>query len=222
MAQQPAEYYDAHFATQAAYHSTYRDSFYFPLWVQVEFLLREHKGKSILDIGCGPGQFAGYLHDLEYPHYRGVDFSPKAIELAREMCDYPFEVGDALTGDMYQEPYDVAMALEVLEHLNEDHKVIHNIKPGTYCIFSVPNFDDPGHVRWFRSFYQVRKRYYRLIDIKSMHFINNIYLFAGERSDFQPNIFQRILKTRSPITLGSLWARIWHRAVHSLKIKHAK
>ena len=58
MAEQAASYYDALYAGRESYHALYSDSLYFPLWVQVEFGLRPHREKKILDIGCGPGQFA--------------------------------------------------------------------------------------------------------------------------------------------------------------------
>lgn len=220
MPEQPATYYDAFFERQAAYHTGYRDSFYFPLWVQVEFILRPFKAYRILDVGCGPGQFARFLQDMGYEKYRGVDFSGTAVEMARANCDFEFRQGDALKADTYKPDFDVFVSLETLEHLNKDLDVLRNVPQGTFCVISVPNFDDPGHVRWFRSYYQVRRRYYRFIDIERMHFINNIYVMSGVRKDFRPNVLQRIFKTRDKISLGSIWARIWHRVLHGFKIKH--
>lgn len=222
MAEQPASFYNQYFQETPAYRLPFEDSHYFPLWVQVEFQLRPFKQQRILDLGCGPGQFAQYLKSKNYPNYRGVDFSEQAVNMARQSCDYPFEVGDALTDSPYQKPFDAVVSLEMLEHIQGDLQVLNQLPHGTFCVFSVPNFDHPGHVRWFRSEYQVRKRYYRLIDIQQIHFINNIYLCSGTRSDFSPNLWQRLLKTRKPITPGSLWARVKHRLVHALKIPHAQ
>ena len=220
MAERDAQYYDAFFETNQAYHIPYRDSHYFPLWVQVEFQLRPYKDKRILELGCGTGQFAHYLHDLGYPHYRGTDFSKAAVERARAKSPFRFEVADATASTPYSEPFDVALSLEMLEHIEGDLAVMDRIPPGTVCVFSVPNFDHPGHVRWFRSEYQVRKRYYRKVDIRSIHLINNIYLVTGTRSEFSPSLLQRMFTTRQPVTLNALWQRIWFRLVHTLKIPH--
>ena len=49
-----------------------------------------------------------------------------------------------------EQPYDAIVCLEVLEHIEHDLDVIANWKSGPECICSVPNFDYPTHVRWFR------------------------------------------------------------------------
>ena len=221
MAERDAQYYDAYFEANPAYHLPYRDSHYFPLWVQVEFQLRPYKAKRILELGCGTGQFAQYLHDLDYPHYRGTDFSPEAVERARANSPYTFEVADATAPETYAEPFDVALSLEMLEHIEGDLVVMDRIPEGTLCVFSVPNFDHPGHVRWFRSEYQVRKRYFQKVDILSIHFINNIYLVTGTRSEFSPSLLQGLLTTRKPVTLNALWQRVRFRLTNAFKTPQA-
>lgn len=217
---QEAKYYDDMYADSADYAKSYRDSHYLPQWVQVEFWLRPFKDKNILDLGCGPGQFAEMLSDLEYPNYTGLDFSAMAIEKAKTRSTYPFYTADLYEEDLGSRGADVAICLEVLEHLDSDQEVVAKIPEGTFCIFSVPDFDDPGHVRWFRSEYQVRKRYYKLVAIEDIKFICGIWLFKGDRSDFKPNLIQRILMTREPIGWSTLYVRFRHRVLHFFKIKH--
>lgn len=190
-------------------------------WVQVEMMLRSFRGKKILEIGCGTGQLAKMLEDLGHTNYEGFDFSSVAIRKAQEISGQSFFVGDALDPTLYDKPYEVVISLEVLEHIRKDTAILNLIRKGTYVIISVPNFDDPGHIRWFRNEYQVRKRFYKYIDIKKIYFINNIYIIGGIRSDFEPNILQRALKTRDKISFASIWARIRHRVNHYFKIKHA-
>lgn len=51
---------------------------------------------TFCDMGCGPGQVAGYLFDRG-AHVRGVDISPKMIENARKLNPgVMFETGDML------------------------------------------------------------------------------------------------------------------------------
>jgi SAM-dependent methyltransferase len=217
---QGAKYYDDKYAASSSYAQSYRDSHYLPQWVQVEFWLRPFKDKTLLDLGCGPGQFAEMLDDLEYPNYTGLDFSPVAIKKAKTRSSYPFHTADLYKEDLASKSADVAICLEVLEHLDRDQEVVEKLPEGTFCIFSVPDFDDPGHVRWFRSEYQVRKRYYKYVAIEDIQFICGIWLFKGVRSDFKPNLIQSILKTREPISWSSFSLRMRHRVLHFFKIKH--
>lgn len=219
MAEKQASYYNEYFREKDSSSYNYKDIHYFVNWVQVEFTLRDFKDKRILEIGCGPGQLGNYLQDEGYPHYRGFDFSEQAISIARQNASWKYEVGNAFDKSMYEEPYDVTVCLEVLEHLDDDLGAIDMIKEGTYCIISVPNFDDPGHVRWFRSEYQVRKRFFKKIDIDRINFINNIYIFSGYKNEFSPNFFQNILKSREEVSLGTLWNRFRFRLKHRFKIK---
>ncbi len=211
MAEQKASYYDAHYAQSESYHLPYADSHYFPLWIQVEFGLRPHREKKILEVGCGPAQFARFLQDRGYAHYQGIDFSETAIEIARTMTDLPVRVADAFSPDVLQSEYDVVVCTEVLEHIQRDQELVQLIRPGTFCFLSVPNFEDPSHVRFFRSEYAVRSRYFRFIDISSIHFINGIYLITGVRSDLKPGLLQWMLKSREDVTLNSIFSRIKHR-----------
>jgi 2-polyprenyl-3-methyl-5-hydroxy-6-metoxy-1,4-benzoquinol methylase len=215
-----AAYYDKLYRAREVYHKHYSDTFYFVQWVQVEMMLRPFKNKNILEIGCGPGQLAHYLQDKGYSHYRGFDFSAEAIDRAKNTCTQTFFTGDAFDPALYTPPTDAVVCLEVLEHLENDIDVLKLIKEGTFIIIGVPNFDDPGHVRWFRNQYQIRKRYFKYIDIKKIYFINNIYLFSGTRSNFKPGLFQLLFATREQINISSFLKRLKHRIVHLFKIKH--
>jgi len=214
------EYYDELFEKQQYYNDHYSNIHYYVQWVQVEMMLRPFKDKHILEIGCGTGQFTQMLEDLGYRGYNGFDFSEVAIKKSKERTNLNVFVGDALDPATYDLPYDAVVCLEVLEHLEKDLQVLENIKEGAFVIVSVPNFDDLSHVRWFRSYYQVRKRFFRHIDIRGIRFVNNIYILCGTRSDFKPNIFQAFLKTREEISLKSFSNRIRHKLVHYFKIKH--
>lgn len=209
MEEKPASFYDVFYAGSDAYKQHYSDSFYFPLWVQMEFLLRPYREAKILDIGCGSGQFAQFLEDKGYTQYEGVDFSQQAIEMARATCGFPFRVANAFSPDVLDAPYDVVVSMEVLEHITHDRELIQGIRLGTTCLFTVPSFDSAAHVRFFRSEHAVRSRYYKHLDIKEVGFINRIYFIRAVRSDFTPNPLQRIMETRDAITPRSflLWMK---------------
>ena len=158
---QPAAWYDAVYQTSEEYRLHYTESCYYFLWtVIVDRLLRSPLPR-ILDLGCGPGQFAELLRDKGIVAYRGLDFSATCIAQARKRCPtFQFEVADiCATPWLAQADYDTVIALEFLEHVEKETEVIRQLRNGTRFIASVPNFPYPSHVRHFTSAEQVHDRY---------------------------------------------------------------
>jgi len=142
------------------YHRHYRDTPYYPMWQRAALYL--NKDSRILDLGCGPGQFAHMLFDMGVKHYRGIDFSSEAIRLARKTGG-DFACEDILTCDWGD--YDVVVCLETLEHIENDLGVIKRIGKGRRVVFSVPDYDSPTHVRTFRDMAAVKRRYGKMVNI---------------------------------------------------------
>jgi 2-polyprenyl-3-methyl-5-hydroxy-6-metoxy-1,4-benzoquinol methylase len=218
-AEKPAAYYDLHFENEMAFQVHYKQSFYYVHWTQVIVFLRKIIDPAILEIGCGTGQLAEYLKDENFRHYTGFDFSSKAISLARERVDMPFFVGDALDPACYRHSFNTIICLEVLEHVQKDLEVLETLPINTHIIFSVPNFDAPSHVRWFTSERQVKKRYYRHVDLQEIIRVGNIYICRGIIRPFNPNILQRFFAARETVSLGSFTRRIRHRIKNTFKTK---
>lgn len=174
-----AEYYDKIFTSVDDYRAPYRDSRYYVLWTQVLAFLRRVESPKILEIGCGPGQFAHYLYDEGFRDYRGFDFSPEAVRRAGEVCPQSFQVGDAMDEDSYTADYNVAVALEVLEHVSDDLGLLRHLREGTVLIFSLPTFDDEAHVRFFRTPQDIAQRYGSLVNIRQIVPIGPWFVCAG-------------------------------------------
>ena len=52
------------------------------MWTVLADRIRRSGAKSVLDIGCGPGQFAACLFDMAgIETYTGLDFSAEAIRM---------------------------------------------------------------------------------------------------------------------------------------------
>lgn len=87
--------------SRGAAHQRFRQ-----MWAEIDF-----NNKSVLDVGCGFGEMAKFLHKrYEGVKYTGVDIVPEFIEQAR--ADHPyydFEVRDFFS-DPGEEKYDVVMA----------------------------------------------------------------------------------------------------------------
>src|SRR5690606_27539822 len=111
--EKPASYYNDLFKSNVAYQVHYKDSFYYVHWTQVIVLLKKIGNPRILEIGCGTGQFAEYLHDEGFVEYSGFDFSAEAIEVAKARLRADFFVGNALAPESYVRPFDTVVCLEV-------------------------------------------------------------------------------------------------------------
>ncbi len=170
------------------YFKSYTESFYYNSWIAaIRRLLFLNKDTSIIDIGCGVGQFANMLFDYGFLNYKGIDYSQKAIDMAKQNnpnFSESFRCADAFTDNIFSGNYEVAILFEIIEHIQDDIKVLERIKSGTKILFSVPNFLDPNHVRYFDNTEEIINRYGFLIDILDIQVIpisniNKLYLATG-------------------------------------------
>jgi 2-polyprenyl-3-methyl-5-hydroxy-6-metoxy-1,4-benzoquinol methylase len=157
-----AQWYDANYRVSQSYAAPYWESEYLFLWSVLADRIRSAHARRILDIGCGPGQFASCLFgSTTIQNYTGVDFSAQAVAMAQRACPQGrFVVGDATTTTIHEEvAHDLLTCTEMLEHVPMDHLVIERFKPGTRCLCTVPNFPHETHVRHFASVEHVADRY---------------------------------------------------------------
>lgn len=199
-----SEYYDDIYKTSEVYQAFYKDSRYYILWTQIIQLLKQFPKPKILEIGCGTGQLAHYLYDEGYRNYNGFDFSPEAIAIARKTVPQSFAVANAFEKDSYNIDYNVVIAAEFLEHVDDDMAVLDNIREGTAIILTLPTFDDPAHVRFFKTRRQLHNRYYTRIDDMKIIPISQWYVCVGIVEYFKLKLVNRLLKTRSQIGLSLL------------------
>lgn len=95
--------------------------------------------ESIIDIGCGEGFIVNCLNRT---NITGVDISKKALNVAKQKnpgCN--FCAGSIYDLSFKKSSFDLIIATEVLEHLENPEKALREIKriSKKYCIFSVPN-----------------------------------------------------------------------------------
>ena len=162
-----AAWYDAAYRAIENYDVPYWQSQYYFLWCVLAERIRAAGIKRVVDIGCGPGQFAACLFGLtEIETYAGLDFSKQAVAMAKRVCPRGhYVVDDATTTTLHQDiPHDLVTCTEVLEHVPADHLVLNRFKPGVRCLCTVPNFPYPSHVRHFKSAAEVLDRYGQFFD----------------------------------------------------------
>lgn len=138
------------------------------MYASVMKALRANSIKNVLEVGCGTGAFAHMVFDTSEIQYQGFDFSRVAIEKAKQRTcrEDAFYVGDAMDPVNYASIPFAIVCTEVLEHIPKDIELVSMWPAGTLCICSVPNFDSPYHVRFFRSEEEISKRYAGVLDIK--------------------------------------------------------
>ena len=79
-----------------------------------------------LDLGCGTGTNSIYLAQNGW-QVTGIDFSPKALELARRKAQranvqVDFHLGDVTSLDFISEPFDLILDLGCLHSLDRDSR----------------------------------------------------------------------------------------------------
>ena len=163
---QPASYYDEAYTTREAYHVPYFKSPYYFLWSVIADRLARSAADRIIDVGCGPGQVASLLRDRGFVHYIGLDFSGTSVAMARDACpSFEFVQADVTSTEALAKlEYDWVLALELLEHLDDDLSVLMKVRSGAHLIATVPNFTDPSHVRYFQDAAAVQQRYEPLLE----------------------------------------------------------
>lgn len=128
------------------------DEIYFETHKQIEirhfFMVKQwvdfFKPKSVLDLGCGVGLYGFVFAYLGFP-YKGMERSNWAIE-NRAHPNLNIDQGDITEKQDYKN-YDIVLALDVLEHIEEKDlsKTLKYIKSyGKKFLFSIPYLGDPN------------------------------------------------------------------------------
>ena len=98
----PDVYYDDAFHRDSEFQVPFYKSSYYPTWLIIIDRLRRYGCRAILDVGCGPGQFAALVEDSGFHSYTGLDFSSVAIEMAQARTRRShFKVGDVRRVETY-------------------------------------------------------------------------------------------------------------------------
>jgi len=107
-------------------------------------MLPPGSGLTIADLGCGNGYLASVLAGMGHKVF-AVDSSREGIDIARtafpDITFHCLSLYEDLKNEM-NEDFDVVIASEVIEHLYDPRKFLHNafelLKPGGTLILSTP------------------------------------------------------------------------------------
>lgn len=118
--------------------------------------IKKVNAKSVIDVGCGDGRLGAFLRAQKQHTYLGIDISPNAISFASVLNP----AGKYYCGRLsdIEEKFDVAAAVEVLEHIPDEDlesflaEIRNAIKPKGILIISVPTTIRKTHPKHFRHY----------------------------------------------------------------------
>ena len=157
---------------------------YMPIYTKViELLSNCYKSGRIVEFGSGVGVLAKMLHDVGYTSYLGIDFSPSMLALSKKRAQHQSFLQLDLRDDApsFYTGCQYFIALETLEHIKEDLRVLGNIPKGAHVIFSVPTYNFKAHVRYFKTQEEVRAHYDASIQIEFCELISKIWVCKGRK-----------------------------------------
>lgn len=98
----------------------------------------------ILDVGSSTGTNLRLLKEMGFRKFQGVDTSPEAIEWCRQKGLGLVSRADAQDLPFPEQSFDVVLATDVLEHLDDDQKGMNEffrvLRPGGWALVTVPTF----------------------------------------------------------------------------------
>lgn len=175
------EFYNEAFTkggSKQIYFKDFSETPWVNVWSEIIHKIKIGNYKNVLDIGCGPGQFASFLfNEVGFVNYLGIDFSEVAIDFAKKNApEFSFLCADAKEFDFTSIDYDVVVITEFLEHVEWDIELLLKLKKGVLILATLPNMDSKGHVRFLSkdsetAKKEIKSRYGKICEIISIdHF----------------------------------------------------
>jgi len=138
-----------------------RTEIVYPWHRTVARLLPNLNGASVLEIGCGRGDFSLWLAK-KYPlaTITGIDFSDAAVDVAlaklsRHAFNLRFLVDDAESLNFPSAVFDHVISCECLEHIPHPEKMVREmarvLKPGGKFILTTENYFNGMFLAWLNS-----------------------------------------------------------------------
>jgi 2-polyprenyl-3-methyl-5-hydroxy-6-metoxy-1,4-benzoquinol methylase len=142
------------------------------------------EGKSVLDIGCGPGHYSVALAKNGAGEILGIDFSEEMIALATQNASSAavgdrchFVVRDFLT-DSLDRKYDYAIAMGFMDYMSDPRRTVDKVLAVTNvkAFFSFPA--DGGILAWQRKLRYKKRCPLFMYNLPQLH-----ELFSGFRTN---------------------------------------
>lgn len=150
---------------------------------------------SVLDVGCGEGYVTNCIKQCKKEaHVEGIDYFDDVIEIATNLHpEIKFSQGSAYNLAYKDNTFDLIVASEVLEHLEQPENAICEIKrvSNKYCIITVPN-----------------EPFFRLANLMRFKYISSYGNTPGHVQNWTNNDFKMMLEkhfTKVSVKISTLW-----------------
>ncbi len=108
-------------------------------------ILAEYEQPKILDIGCGTGFNLEYLQQQQYEDVVGLDISPEGLSFCQSRDLNQLVCSDGTKPPFQAQSFDVIIALDLIEHLQDDVSALqalaHLLKPQGSLVIFTPAFN---------------------------------------------------------------------------------
>lgn len=142
----------------------------------IKNLVKDFKGKSILDIGCGRGELVFSAANQGASRAVGIDFSQDAIDLANQNLKVkPITGVEYIHADVFNvnlnEKFDMIFMTDIVEHLYDEQNILlfesvkKWLKPdGKIIIHTMPTTEFMDYGQYFKSFlYLLKAKKYKFL-----------------------------------------------------------
>ena len=123
----------------------------------------------ILDIGTSTGTNLRMLRELGFHHVTGLDFSPDAIRFCEQKGFGTVKQGDVCDMPFADQSFDLVLATDIIEHVDEDQKALAEIervlRPGGSVLITVPTFRSLWGIQDELAHHKRRYRMGPLVDL---------------------------------------------------------
>ena len=179
----------------------------------------------ILEVGCGTG--ANLKSISKYGDVTGIDFSKNALDYCKKQTHASLILADAEKLPINDETFDLIVALDVIEHLNDENALsefYRILKPNGFLIITVPAFKFlwSNHDKVLHHLRRYRKNELEnILETKfSIHIISywNLILFIPIASI---RMFNKVIKTNeNESDVKKLPALINHTLIQLIKFEN--
>jgi 2-polyprenyl-3-methyl-5-hydroxy-6-metoxy-1,4-benzoquinol methylase len=115
------------------------------IWQQSLSLSKQLSGGygSLMDIGCGAGQFLEFSKRIGWKDLVGIEWNPEVAKRAEEVSGAKVYTSDILKVSLPAQSFNVITLWDVIEHLNDVHSVLKEtfrlLKPGGILLVGTPH-----------------------------------------------------------------------------------
>ncbi len=171
--------------------------------------LRNLAFNSLLDVGCGDGRFiCEAINCFPHKEFIGVDYSERAILMARAMCPQAcYLAGDITNTKLFDRRFDIIISIETLEHIALEltgdfvQGLASYLKDDGNLLLTVPSDNIPLNPKHYQHFSQqsLHKTLTPFFEIQELKYLN--------RKSAIVNLVNRLLINRffmlhEPILMG--------------------